>query len=207
MALKIQTFDPMMLWSSCRDFRTSTGRPAPLLHGEVGDVGISGDLELEDALGGGGVPVEHGAVHRGEGVAGHDGGLDGEFLDVRFSLLQKRTLKQHYCRTNAWTSPGFYFRKRGTISSGPAAHIEKLFWKVIFDQPRYLIPRKPEFPHGYKKQTEADESHELCRFYGTAARLADLLCVTPRARKFRMTEYPSKQLQLGHAFQVTNKNI
>lgn len=127
MALKIQTFDPMMLWSSCRDFRTSTGRPAPLLHGEVGDVGISGDLELEDALGGGGVPVEHGAVHRGEGVAGHDGGLDGEFLDVRFSLLQKRTLKQHYCRTNAWTSPGFYFRKRGTISSGPAAHIEKLF--------------------------------------------------------------------------------
>lgn len=58
-----------------------------LLHGEVGDVGSSGDLELEDPLGGGGVPVEHGAGHRGEGVPGDDGGLDGELLDVRFALL------------------------------------------------------------------------------------------------------------------------
>lgn len=39
------------------------------------------------------MPVEHGAVHRGEGVAGHDGGLDGEFLDVRFGLLQKGNVK------------------------------------------------------------------------------------------------------------------
>lgn len=45
---------------------------------------------MEDALGGGGVSVEHGAVHRGEGVAGDDSGLDGEFLDVRFSLLQNK---------------------------------------------------------------------------------------------------------------------
>lgn len=36
------------------------------------------------------MPVEHGAVHRGEGVAGDDGGLDGEFLDVRFGLLQRK---------------------------------------------------------------------------------------------------------------------
>lgn len=42
---------------------------------------------MEFALGGGGVPVEHGAVHRREGIAGDDGGLDGEFLDVRFGLL------------------------------------------------------------------------------------------------------------------------
>lgn len=61
--------------------------PDDLLHGEVGDVGIGGDLEVEFALGGGGVPVEHGAVHRREGIAGDDGGLDGEFLDVRFGLL------------------------------------------------------------------------------------------------------------------------
>lgn len=59
------------------------------LHGEVGDEGPSGDLELEDALCSGRVPVEHGAVHRGEGVAGDDGGLDGELLDVRFRLLQR----------------------------------------------------------------------------------------------------------------------
>lgn len=70
-------------------FRPWLCDPAPLLHGEVGDVGVGGDLELEDALGGGGVPVEHGAVHRGEGVAGDDGGLDGQFLDVRFGLLRR----------------------------------------------------------------------------------------------------------------------
>lgn len=58
-----------------------------VLHGEVGDVGLGGDLELEDAVCSGGVPVEHGAVHRGEGVTGDDGGLDGELLDVRFGLL------------------------------------------------------------------------------------------------------------------------
>lgn len=59
-----------------------------LLHGEVGDVGVGGDVEVEDALGGGGVPVEHGAGHRGEGVAGDDGGLDGELVDVRSGLLR-----------------------------------------------------------------------------------------------------------------------
>ena len=58
-----------------------------LLHGEVGDISASGDLKLEDAVSSGGVPVEHGAVHRGEGITGDDGGLDGEFLDVRFGLL------------------------------------------------------------------------------------------------------------------------
>lgn len=70
---------------------------SPLLHGEVGDVGVGRDLELKDALGGGGVPVEHGAVHRGEGVAGDDGGLDGELLDVRFGLLREEgtSEKQH----------------------------------------------------------------------------------------------------------------
>lgn len=203
MALKIPTFDPMMLWSSCRDFRTSTGRRAPLLHGEVGDVGISGDLELEDALGGGGVPVEHGAVHRGEGVAGHDGGLDGEFLDVRFGLLQKGNVKAGLLPNQRLNITWILFQKTWHDFKRPRC----AQWKVIFDQPTYLIPRKPEFPHGYNKQTEADESHELCRFYGTAARLADLLCVTPRARKFGMTEYPSKELQLGHAFQITNNNI
>lgn len=45
-------------------------------------------MEVEDALGGGGVPVEHGAGHRGEGVAGDDGGLDGELVDVRSGLLR-----------------------------------------------------------------------------------------------------------------------
>lgn len=58
------------------------------LHGEVGDVGVGGDVEVEDALGGGGVPVEHGAGDRGEGVAGDDGGLDGELVDVRSGLLR-----------------------------------------------------------------------------------------------------------------------
>lgn len=61
----------------------------PVLHGEVGDVGVGGDLELEDPLGGGGAPVEHRAEDRGEGVAGHDGGLDGQLLDQRFGLLQR----------------------------------------------------------------------------------------------------------------------
>lgn len=37
------------------------------------------------------MPVEHGAVHRGEGVAGDDGGLDGQLLDVRFGLLRRGT--------------------------------------------------------------------------------------------------------------------
>lgn len=36
------------------------------------------------------MPVEHGAVHRSEGIAGDDGGLDGEFLDVRLGLLQRK---------------------------------------------------------------------------------------------------------------------
>lgn len=62
-----------------------------LLHGEVGDVSVRRDLELEDALGGGGVSVEHGAVHGGEGIAGDDGGLDGELLDVRLSFLRRKT--------------------------------------------------------------------------------------------------------------------
>lgn len=61
----------------------------PVLHGEVGDVGVGGDLELEDPLGGGGAPVEHRAEDRGEGVAGHDGGLDGQLLDQRLGLLQR----------------------------------------------------------------------------------------------------------------------
>lgn len=65
-----------------------------LLHGEVGDVGISGDLKLKDALTSGGVAVKQGAVHRGESVAGDDRGLDGEFLDVRFGLLQSKSLKK-----------------------------------------------------------------------------------------------------------------
>lgn len=65
-----------------------------LLHGEVGDVGISRDLKLKDALTSGGVAVEQGAVHRGESVAGDDRGLDGEFLDVRFGLLQSKSLKK-----------------------------------------------------------------------------------------------------------------
>lgn len=70
---------------------------SPLLHGEVRDVGVGRDLELEDALGGGGVPVEHGAVHRGEGVAGDDGGLDGELLDVRFGLLREEGTSEKQC--------------------------------------------------------------------------------------------------------------
>lgn len=65
-----------------------------LLHGEVGDVGISGDLKLKDTLTSGGVAVEQGAVHRGESVAGDDRGLDGEFLDVRFGLLQSKSKKK-----------------------------------------------------------------------------------------------------------------
>ena len=36
------------------------------------------------------MPVEHGAVHGGEGVARDDGGLDGQLLDVRFDLLLRR---------------------------------------------------------------------------------------------------------------------
>ena len=36
------------------------------------------------------MPVEHGAVHRGEGVARDDGGLDGQLLDVRLDLLLRR---------------------------------------------------------------------------------------------------------------------
>lgn len=65
--------------------------PFVLLHGEVGHVGVGGDLDLEDGLGGGGAPVEHRAEDRGEGVARHDGGLDGELLDERFGLLQTRS--------------------------------------------------------------------------------------------------------------------
>lgn len=34
------------------------------------------------------MPVDHDAGHRGEGVAGDDGGLNGELLDVRLVLLQ-----------------------------------------------------------------------------------------------------------------------
>lgn len=71
----------------------------PLLHGEVGDVGAGGDLELEDGLGGGGAPVEHRAEDGGEGVARHDGGRDGQLLDERFALLQR-----HSSRTSP-TSP------------------------------------------------------------------------------------------------------
>lgn len=71
-----------------------------LLHGEVGDVGISGDLKLKDALTSGGVAVEQGAVHRGESVAGDDRGLDGEFLDVRFGLLQSKSKKKERRRSN-----------------------------------------------------------------------------------------------------------
>lgn len=69
-----------------------------LLHGEVGDVGVGGDLELEDPLGGGGAPVEHRAVDGGEGVARHDGGLDGQLLDEGSGLLhdtQARHLPLH----------------------------------------------------------------------------------------------------------------
>lgn len=62
-----------------------------LLHGEVGDVGVGGDLELEDGLGGGVAPVEHRAEDRGEGVARHDGGLDGQLMDERFGLLQRQS--------------------------------------------------------------------------------------------------------------------
>lgn len=61
------------------------------LHGEVGHVGVGGDLELEDGLGGGGAPVEHGAEDPCEGVARHDGGLDGQLLDERFGLLQRQS--------------------------------------------------------------------------------------------------------------------
>lgn len=64
-----------------------TSRPRGLLHGEVGDVGRGGDLELEHALRGGGAPVEHRAVHRGEGVARDHRGLDGQLLDVGLGLL------------------------------------------------------------------------------------------------------------------------
>lgn len=57
-------------------------------HGEVGDEGVGRNAELEKAVGGGRVPIDHDAGHRGEGVAGDDGGLDGELLDVRLVLLQ-----------------------------------------------------------------------------------------------------------------------
>lgn len=34
------------------------------------------------------MPVDHDAGHCGEGVAGDDGGLNGELLDVRLVLLK-----------------------------------------------------------------------------------------------------------------------
>ena len=45
------------------------------LHGEVGYVGSSGDLELEDALRGSGVSVEQGAGHGRKGVSRDYGGF------------------------------------------------------------------------------------------------------------------------------------
>lgn len=91
--------------------KQTLGAPDHLLHGEVGDVGAGRHLELEHGLGGCGVPVEHGAVHRGESIAGDDGGLDGELLDVRLGLLQtaqsviERFRAQHLQRTACarWT--------------------------------------------------------------------------------------------------------
>lgn len=62
------------------------------LHGKVRDIGVLGDQELEDALGGGGVPVEHGARHRREGVSGDNGGLHRQLLDMRFGLLHGWTI-------------------------------------------------------------------------------------------------------------------
>lgn len=57
-------------------------------HGEVRHKGVGRDTELEEAIGGGCVSVDHHAGHRGDGVAGDDGGLDGELLYVRLVLLQ-----------------------------------------------------------------------------------------------------------------------
>lgn len=57
-------------------------------HGEVRHKGVGRDTELEEAVSGGRVSVDHHAGHSGEGVAGDDGGLDGELLDVRLVLLQ-----------------------------------------------------------------------------------------------------------------------
>lgn len=117
------------------------------LHGEVGDVGVSRDLELEDALGGGGVPVEHGAVHRREGVAGDDGGLDGELLDVRFSLLQRKHWTTQNMNTQIWSNittvhvwHGFT-RPRGASCKSP---------KYFFFHPYFEFP--PKWQH---KKTEA----------------------------------------------------
>ncbi|XP_061662225.1 inter-alpha-trypsin inhibitor heavy chain H2 [Syngnathoides biaculeatus] len=58
------------------------------LHGEVGDEGAGRHGKAEDALAGGGVPVEQDAAHRREGVAGDDGGVDRQLLDVRPRLLR-----------------------------------------------------------------------------------------------------------------------
>lgn len=57
-------------------------------HSEVRHKGVGRDTELEEAIGGGCVSVDHHAGHRGDGVAGDDGGLDGELLYVRLVLLQ-----------------------------------------------------------------------------------------------------------------------
>ena len=83
------------------------------LHGEVGDVGVGGDLELEDALCGGRVPVEHGTVHGREGITGDDGGLDGELLDVRFGLLCKNITASITDNTWFHLKPATGFNSRG----------------------------------------------------------------------------------------------
>lgn len=57
-------------------------------HGEVRHKGVGRETELEEAVSAGHVSVDHHAGHSGEGVAGDDGGLDGELLDVRLVLLQ-----------------------------------------------------------------------------------------------------------------------
>lgn len=67
----------------------------PHLHGKVGDVCSSGDLELKDPLSGSRVSVKHATGHRSEGIAGNDGGLDRQLLNVRFSFLADESCDHH----------------------------------------------------------------------------------------------------------------
>lgn len=59
------------------------------LHGKVGDECSGGDVELKDPLSSSRVSVEHATRHRSEGIAGNDGGLDRQLLNVRFNFLEQ----------------------------------------------------------------------------------------------------------------------
>lgn len=57
-------------------------------HSKVRHKGVGWDTELEESISGGGVSVDHHAGHGSKGIAGDNGGLDVELLNVRPAILQ-----------------------------------------------------------------------------------------------------------------------